>query len=157
MGGPAGAARSLSSKLVRRVGLLLFLIVAAAGLLAGGVAALGTGSATTVKVTLATKKKEFGLTPVPGKVAAGKITFVVSNFGALDHELVVLKTNVALDKLPVKNDKAIELGRVGKLPPLKPGMSSKKLTLTLAPGQYVLICNVAGHYAGGSRAAFRVG
>jgi uncharacterized cupredoxin-like copper-binding protein len=117
---------------------------------------LAFASSAKVKVVLATKTKPFALAPVPTKVKAGKVTFVASNKGALDHELVVLKTNLAPTKLPVKGTKAVEVGRVGKIPPLKPGQT-KTLTLTLKPGKYVLICNVAGHYKAGQHAAFTVG
>ena len=125
--------------------------VAAAGLAAGALAAgAGAGSAS-VKVTL----KEFELVPVPASVRAGKVTFVARNTGALTHELVVIRTTRAPAKLPVSGGKASEKGRVGESGDVKPG-TTRKVTLTLEPGRYVLICNVAGHYQAGQRAAFVV-
>lgn len=105
----------------------------------------------TVKVSL----KEFKVLPSTKTVKAGKVTFSAKNVGSVDHELVVIKTNVAPGKLPVKNDKASEKGLVGKIPELKPGKSGK-VTLKLAKGKYVLLCNVAAHYQAGQYTAFSV-
>ena len=114
--------------------------------------AVAMQSKSAVKVT----EKEFKLTPVPTSAKAGAVIFSVKNAGALTHDFVVLKTNLPPNKLPVKSSKAVEVGRVGKLGVFKPGVT-KKLTLTLKPGKYVLICNVAGHYGFGMRAGFKVG
>ena len=136
---------------------LLFSSLAAIALAAVGIAtANAVSSAAKVKVLLATPAKEFKFQLPTPSAKAGKITFVASNKGKLDHELVVLKTNLPPGKLPIKGTKAVEKGRVGKLPPVKPG-KTKTLTLTLKSGKYVLICNIAGHYAAGSRAGFKVG
>jgi uncharacterized cupredoxin-like copper-binding protein len=114
--------------------------------------AAGREAATTVRVT----EKEFTLKAAPASAKPGKVTFVVKNAGKLDHELVVVKTNRAPGKLPVKGTKASEAGRVGKIPPFKPG-ATKRLTLSLKTAKYVLFCNVAGHYKSGQYAGFRVG
>lgn len=114
--------------------------------------AVAMQSKSAVKVS----EKEFKLTPVPTSAKAGAVIFAVKNAGALTHDFVVLKTNLAPNKLPVKGSKAVEVGRVGKLPAFKPG-ATKTLTLILKPGKYVLICNVAGHYKFGMRAGFKVG
>jgi uncharacterized cupredoxin-like copper-binding protein len=114
--------------------------------------AAGLGAATTVRVT----EKEFTLKSVPASAKPGKVTFVVRNAGKLDHEFVIVKTNRAPAKLPLKGNKASEAGRVGKIPPFKPG-KTKRIALSLKAGKYVLFCNVAGHYKLGQRAGFRVG
>ncbi|MBI3898709.1 MAG: cupredoxin domain-containing protein [Gammaproteobacteria bacterium] len=82
-------------------------------------------------------------------VKAGKVTFEVTNASTTKvlHEMVVLKTSVAEDKLPVKNDRVPErkfksMGEVSDLATDK----SQKLTAKLAAGHYVLICNNPGHY-----------
>jgi uncharacterized cupredoxin-like copper-binding protein len=114
--------------------------------------AAGGGAAATVQVT----EKEWSLKPVPVSVKPGQVTFVLKNAGKLAHELVVLKTNIAPGKLPTKGTKATEPGRVGKIPSIKPG-GTKRVTLNLKAGKYVLICNVPAHYKSGQRSAFRVG
>jgi len=84
-----------------------------------------------------------------------KVTFVVQNAGNLEHEFVVLKTNLPPAKLPVKRSKAVEKGFVGRVGPLKAG-TSKTLGLTLKAGKYVLLCNLPGHYQAGQRTGFTV-
>ena len=116
------------------------------------VPALGGAGAAKVAVTL----KEFKLIPVPAKVKPGSVTFAVRNTGQLEHELVVLKTTTAPGKLPRQGAKAKEVGRVGKLAAVKPGKSGT-LTLTLAAGKYVLLCNLPAHYGAGQYAGFTVG
>jgi len=103
-----------------------------------------------VRVTL----KEFKVTPVPISAPRGTVAFSVRNAGKLEHELVVLKTNLPAAKLPVKGAKAVEVGRLGKVV-VKPGRSGG-LSLPLKAGKYVLICNFAGHYQAGQRVAFVV-
>jgi uncharacterized cupredoxin-like copper-binding protein len=110
------------------------------------------GAKATVRVT----EREFTLKPARASAPPGRVTFVVRNAGRLDHEFVVLKTNLAPSRLPERGTKAAEPGRVGKIPPFKPG-TTKRLTLNLRAGKYVLICNVATHYKAGQRSAFRVG
>lgn len=124
------------------------------GALAVAGAALGVqraASAKTVKVT----EKEWGVPAVPAKVAHGKVTFVVRNVGKLKHEFVVIKTKRAAAKLPVKGAKAVETGRVGKIPEFRPGQT-RRLTLTLKAGHYALICNLPAHYKAGQRSDFAV-
>jgi uncharacterized cupredoxin-like copper-binding protein len=128
-------------------------LVAAVVTMVAGVASAGAASQATptVKVSL----KEFKVNAVPTSVKAGPVTFSVKNVGQLGHELVVVKTNVAPAKLPVKNGKASEKGAIGEVSELKPGKSGK-VTLKLTKGKYVLLCNVSGHYQAGQYAGFTV-
>jgi uncharacterized cupredoxin-like copper-binding protein len=114
-----------------------------------GIAGAAQAATPKVSVTLS----EFKVVPKPTSIAAGKVTFTAKNAGKLEHELVVLKTNVAPDKLKVKNNKAVETGLVGKIGPFAPG-KTKQLTLTLKKGKYVLLCNVPAHYQAGQRIGF---
>jgi uncharacterized cupredoxin-like copper-binding protein len=96
------------------------------------------------------------MTVTPASVHAGRIKFTVKNSGTVIHEMVVLKTKVAFDKLPVdaknKVSEAKSLGEAGSIGKGK----TKSVTLKLKPGHYVLVCNVAKHYGLGMRAAFTV-
>jgi uncharacterized cupredoxin-like copper-binding protein len=128
-------------------------MVTAAALLVVAVAVPAAWAVTTktvVKVTL----KEFKVLPTPTSARPGVVAFSVRNAGKLDHELVVLKTNLAPGKLPVKGAKAVEVGRVGKVV-VKPGKAGG-LTVTLKAGKYVLLCNFPGHYQAGQRIGFVV-
>ena len=111
------------------------------------------GSETKTLVTV--RLKEFKVLPAPLAAKRGVVAFSVKNVGKIDHELVVLKTNVAPAKLAVKSGKAVEVGKVGRVGPIKPG-ASRTLTLTLRAGRYVLLCNLPGHYQGGQRTGFAV-
>jgi len=86
------------------------------------------------------------------------VTFVVKNSGAVVHELVVLQTDVAQDKLaadPAQAGKVVETGNLGETGDVD-AAQSKTFTVTLPAGHYVLMCNQAGHYAGGMHMAFTV-
>lgn len=89
---------------------------------------------------------------------AGPVTFKVTNHSRkLMHEMVVVKTALAEEQLPVKGDRVDEgkLKVVGEAEEMKPG-ESRRITLNLGAGHYVLICNVRGHYESGMHASFTV-
>lgn len=94
-----------------------------------------------------------------GSVKAGPVTFEVSNApgASLTHELVVLKTDLAADKLPITNGHVPEsrFKKMGEVEDVTPG-KNKHVTLKLAPGRYVLICNRPGHYSMGMHASLVV-
>jgi uncharacterized cupredoxin-like copper-binding protein len=121
---------------------------------------LGTGPSPGMATTAAASKvnvvlKEWSLKASPVRIPAGKVTFVVRNAGKVKHEFVVLKTNKAPKALPMKGARASEAGAKGEIGVVKPGQT-KRLTRTLAPGKYVLICNFPGHYKLGQRAGIVV-
>ena len=123
--------------------------------MAAALVAVGPVGASGTKTLVAVRLKEFKVLPAPLTAKRGAVAFAVKNVGKIDHELVVLKTNVAPSKLPVKKGKAVETGRVGRVGPIKRG-ASRTLTLTLTAGKYVLLCNLPGHYVAGQRIGFRV-
>jgi hypothetical protein len=103
--------------------------------------------------------KEFSVTANPTSAPAGEVQFVASNTGAIDHELVIIKTDLAPDALPVVDNKANEdspgVQVVDEIEEFDPGMQETK-SVNLAAGKYVLICNIVGHYEAGMRTAFTV-
>jgi uncharacterized cupredoxin-like copper-binding protein len=98
---------------------------------------------------------EYSITPNLPQVAGGTVTFQVANAGQQDHEMVVIKSDDAPGALPFENGEASEAGSQGEIPEVAPGQT-QTLTLKLAPGHYVLICNLPGHYKGGMHAGFVV-
>ena len=93
----------------------------------------------------------------PVTVAAGPTTFTLTNSGTKKHEMVVLKTDEAIDALAVdtatnKVSEATTVGEVGETDIGKVGT----VTLDLKPGKYILVCNIEKHYAQGMRTAFTV-
>jgi len=117
----------------------------------GVMSASGAAGATRLTV----KMWEFKLVPAVKTVRAGKVTFVVSNVGKINHEMIVVKTNVPAGKLKQNaNHRVSERGSVGEVEVHRG--ETKKLTLALAPGKYQLFCNIAAHYGAGQWSAFTV-
>jgi uncharacterized cupredoxin-like copper-binding protein len=115
--------------------------------------AVASTKATVVKAT----EIEWGIKLSKKAVPHGKVTFAVHDAGALAHQFIVLKTNLAQNKLPMKGA-VVDLKKAGKVlgrisvPKGKTG----HLTVTLAAGRYVLLCNLPSHYKAGQHAAFKV-
>jgi uncharacterized cupredoxin-like copper-binding protein len=86
---------------------------------------------------------------------AGRVTFVIKNVGHLKHELLVVKTKTPAAKLKVRGAQAVVIGQVAKVAQFGPGQT-RTLSLTLARGHYVLLCNLPAHYQAGQRADFTV-
>jgi hypothetical protein len=97
----------------------------------------------------------------PKRIAAGDVTFFVTNKGPNDHELLVVKedeskgeeTPLRRDGLTVDEDK-LGSSLVDALEPEEPGVHT--LRVNLKPGRYELFCNMAGHYFAGMEAGFEV-
>jgi len=129
----------------------------AAAILSAGLVAVTDSAADTAAsggvVSLALS--EWKLTPSTVTVRAGRVSFVVRNDGTMAHEFVVLRSDRHHHSLMVKGGKAVEKGRMGEIPAIPAG-TSKRITLKLPPGKYVLLCNMLGHYQAGQFAALRV-
>ena len=89
----------------------------------------------------------------------GPVTFKVNNASddKLTHELVILKTDLTDDALPVRKGRVAEekFRKIGEVEDVAPGRS-KKLVVKLVPGHYVLLCNKPGHYSMGMHTALVV-
>lgn len=102
--------------------------------------------------------KEMSIQAGPTVAVSGPVTFSIANTGTLVHELVVLKTDTAEGSIPARAtdpSKAQEPGAAGEAEDIDPGKTAT-LTLDLAPGKYVLICNEPGHYAAGMHTSFTI-
>ena len=132
-----------------RLLLALALVLAACG---DGVAAFRPGD-----VQLVVELTDYKVIPNVATVRAGETKIGVRNRGSQPHDLVVLRTDLAPDRLPYDagKAKADESGSVARTKELRAG-GTAAVTVTLEPGQYVLICNVAGHYRLGMRTSLRV-
>ena len=84
----------------------------------------------------------------------GEVTFNLKNLGTIPHEFIVIKSDVSAKDLVAMVDPTThrldeeKLDAIGEQPEYAPG-ESKVLVLKLAPGHYVLMCNIEGHYANG--------
>jgi uncharacterized cupredoxin-like copper-binding protein len=102
------------------------------------------GPATTVNVTLTDAAIKVSTATAP----SGKVTFLITNGGAVEHEFVVLQTSLPQNAIPADptNPALVqEPGLLGKTPSLAP-KTSTTLSLALPAGSYVLICNELAHY-----------
>lgn len=108
--------------------------------------------------TVAVTMKEFTLASAPASVPAGTVTFVVQNAGLIPHEFVVVKSDLAPDKLPQFEQKLVDEKQVQVLSRTAQFDAGKKqdVAASLTPGKYVLLCNVPSHYISGMYAAFTV-
>jgi len=116
----------------------------------GGFVGMGMGMGA-AHMGIGPHRGPMGITVSASTVPAGDVTFAVSNASrVMVHEMVISpikdgKTPLPYDKagMKVDEDAAGHLGEVADLEPGKKG----SLTLNMKPGQYILYCNVAGHYA----------
>jgi len=125
---------------------------AAVAAIAIAIAACGAPAAS-VTATL----KDFTITLDRPTISAGSVTISAKNNGAMPHRLVVIKTDVAFDKLPIDQTTlmASEVGKVAEILSVAVGQTAT-VTVTLAPGRYVVICNLPEHYELGMRAPLTV-
>lgn len=98
---------------------------------------------------------------------SGTVSFVATNVGSVNHELLVLPLpeGQIVGTRAIRDDGTVdELGSLGEASNtcgagtgdgIAPGTSSW-VTLTLAPGRYELVCNLPGHYAAGMYAQITV-
>jgi uncharacterized cupredoxin-like copper-binding protein len=88
---------------------------------------------------------------------AGTVAFEGHNHGQLAHSLLIIKTDLAEDELPMDgelvDEAAVEV--VAEIENI--AIDEAEVTSAdLEAGNYVLICNVSGHYAQGMHATLTV-
>jgi hypothetical protein len=126
-----------------------------------GVVQSPPSGATQVAVTL----DEWRVAPDRSTAPAGAVYFLADNVGDDPHELVVVRTDLAPDALPVEEGAVPEdeVDIVDEIEPFAPG-SKASAVFNLTPGKYVLFCNIAeeengeleSHYELGMRTGFTV-
>lgn len=100
-----------------------------------------SSSKATIRATLNDSAVELNRSSVP----SGTISIDVTNKGSVVHEIEVFAGD-EID-LPVSRGVAetSSLDLVDEVEDIVPG-TSVTLTLDLAPGEYVILCNLPGHY-----------
>jgi uncharacterized cupredoxin-like copper-binding protein len=108
-----------------------------------------------------------GLSLDRATVPHGIVTFRVTNAGAVNHEMVILPLGASqvVGTRPFGGDAKIDesgslgeasnSGGVGAGKGIVPDASGW-ITVTLAPGQYELVCNFMGHYVSGMNSKLTV-
>ena len=92
----------------------------------------GAGGAGKVAVS----EKEWVITFPSSSIRAGKVTFVVKNEGAIEHNFVIENAGVEVDAI-------------------QPGQS-KEVTVDLKPGTFNVVCNIPGHAEAGMKTTLTV-
>ena len=85
------------------------------------------------------KASEFRFEPTTISVAAGSVTFHVTNVGEAEHEFEILKGDQT----------------VSEIEGLVPGLE-KDLTVSLAAGDYTYACRLPGHFEQGMKGTLTV-
>ena len=147
----------------RTVGLLTsaccVLIATTVGALAWGASQSNASVAPFPSVTAT--ESDFAIHLSASHVAAGPYALVAANRGPSAHELVVFRTTLAPDKLPLGADGNViedspQLVKVADSGASVPPGQSRTLYTVLTPGSYVFVCNLPGHYRLGMHAALVV-
>ncbi|MEP6638850.1 MAG: plastocyanin/azurin family copper-binding protein [Chloroflexota bacterium] len=97
--------------------------------------------------------KEWSVT-VPGTIKAGKASFTITNDGTAPHELLVFKSDLAPAAYPtdgagdiVEDGAGVALVSDGDN--IDPGGTQARTVDLTAPGTYLFVCNIAGHFKQG--------
>jgi hypothetical protein len=87
----------------------------------------------------------------PTQLPTGSYNYHITNVGTMEHEMLVMKTDLPANKLPMKGGDIDEEA----LPPISDGENiapggsqNRKIDLT-KPGTYLFVCNIAGHFKAG--------
>jgi uncharacterized cupredoxin-like copper-binding protein len=94
-------------------------------------------------------------------VPAGTVSFRILNQGPTTHEVIVVRTDRASDELPLQrdgltvNEEAPGIDLLDEVEGLDID-DRQTLVLNLAAGNYILYCNLEGHYLGGMHEALTV-
>jgi uncharacterized cupredoxin-like copper-binding protein len=127
-----------------------------------GCGGTATSNAASSEQTVTVTLTEYHVKVDASSIPAGKVTFQVSNLGTEKHEFVILKTDLAAANLPpdpatvgkVQEDTA-GVTHVDELSEIVPG-GQQDLTVALAAGTYVLVCNYPDHVHEGMLATLTV-
>lgn len=109
-----------------------------------------------ISITLA----DYSVAADPATANAGDITFDIHNDAGQVHEFVVFKSDLDEGSLPTDDTGDVdEAGKgvehIDEVEDIEGGADGT-LAVNLAAGNYVLICNLPGHYGQGMHASFTV-
>ncbi len=113
-----------------------------------------TGDEPVPTADVVARLEDFEIHLSSSRVHDGRVVIGMQNDGPTVHELVVARTDRPADNLPIGADGlsvAEEAPRFRVLGEDENVLLDEQaaLELTLAPGHYVLFCNLPGHYLGG--------
>jgi len=132
-----------------------------AGTATGAPEATAVPTAAAFSGTVNISQSEFKIQADPKASPDQDISFILRNEGTIPHQFIVIKTDLAPDKLPTQGSPSqVNLSdshlTVIYQYPAYPAGQANLLHLSLKPGHYVFICNLPGHYEQGMRTDFSV-
>lgn len=91
---------------------------------------------------------------VPTTIKAGTVNLETANFGTIQHELLVFRSDLPASGFPVdKNGDIIEDGPGIRLVSdgdnIDPGKTQTRTVDLSQPGSYLFVCNIPGHFKAG--------
>lgn len=102
---------------------------------------------------------QWSVTASPDSAAAGDVSFNITNAGVSVHNFHLVRTDLDPGSLPLDSaGLQVDLTNLQALyasADLSPG-ESESASVTLEAGNYVLFCNIAGHYQQGMHIGFTV-
>lgn len=117
-----------------------------------------TRTATRGPAKVAVTLSEFKIKPAVSRVAAGPVTFVVTNAGKIKHQFTIIRSDKPAAAVLSKHNPDDDIpGARGEISSLAPGTTKQLVVKDLKPGHYALVCALPGHYQAGMYADFTVG
>ncbi len=136
-------------------------IVSGVLLVAFGASGCSSARPSTAATRVVVVEHDFGLVATPNVVPAGLVTLHIENRGPSTHELVIDRSVLEPEALPLRrnglqiDEGAPELTKVASLDAIRLN-ATRDLTVWLTPGHYVVFCNLEGHYLGGMHMSLEV-
>lgn len=104
--------------------------------------------------------QEWSVVTTASSAYEGDVTFAITNFGTIQHEFLVVKTDIEPGKIPLNDENRFDedadgievIDEIAEFEVNTTGL----LKVNLGAGKYQLLCNIAGHYPAGMFAAFEV-
>ena len=98
---------------------------------------------------------------VPSTIKAGTVNLEAANFGTIQHELLVFKSDLPPSAYPVdKSGNLVEDGPginlVSDGENIDPGKTQTRTVDLTQPGTYLFVCNIPGHFKAGMFSAVTV-
>jgi uncharacterized cupredoxin-like copper-binding protein len=115
------------------------------------------GTSRRVLPVLSITERDFAIR-APHDVPAGDVRVVLKNRGPVSHELLIVRAGKT-NRLPLRADgftideESLDRRLVIAIEPAGPGV--RDAVVHLAPGRYILLCNMAGHALAGMQTSFR--
>ncbi len=113
-----------------------------------------TPTNTATSSTIPVQLSEFKVTLPATMLTPGQETLAITNVGQVPHELLVFHTDIAPAQFPLTaegmiNEDAPTMHLLSDGDNVDPGKSQARTVDLSAPGTYVFVCNLPGHFKAG--------